>query len=199
MALTENLYSLNIRDYLRNREDRKAELLSGLISSFTCPKNPDIEHFLKHNAIEFTKKQQSVTYLAFTREESPLFAGYFALTVKPLKIGVKDIPSNTWRRKIERVARFDEKTQIYSGAGYLIAQLGKNFTDGINELVTGSELLRLALNVVLDIQDMAGGMIAFLDAENNNSLTEFYTQNGFHLISDINSPREEMLQFYRMI
>ena len=125
--------------------------------------------------------------------------GYFALTVKPFKVGVKDIPSNTWRRKIERVARFNEEKQIYSAAGYLIAQLGKNYTDGMNESVSGSELLRLALNVVLDIQDMAGGMIAFLDTENNNSLIDFYTRGGFHLISDPNSPREELIQFYRMI
>lgn len=195
MAVTENLYSLNIRDYLKSRDSHKRELLSGFISSYTCTPNPDIEHFLKHNAIEFTKKQ----HLAFTRGESPLFVGYFALAVKPFKVGVNDIPSNTWRRKIERVARFNEEKQIYSAAGYLIAQLGKNYTDGMNELITGSELLRLALNVVLDIQDMAGGMIAFLDAENNNSLIDFYTKSGFHLISDPNSPREELIQFYRMI
>ncbi len=95
MAVTENLYSLNIRDYLKSRDSHKRELLSGFILSYTCTPNPDIEHFFKHNAIEFTKKQQSVTYLAFTRGESPLFVGYFALTVKPFKVGVKDIPSKT--------------------------------------------------------------------------------------------------------
>ena len=99
--------------------------------------------------------------------------GYFALTVKPFRVGVKDIPSNTWRRKIERVARFSEETQTYSAAGYLIAQLGKNFSYGLNEKITGKELLDIALDTVYDIQDMAGGMIAFLDAENNNSLIDF--------------------------
>lgn len=112
---------------------------------------------------------------------------------------MNDIPSNTWRRKIERVARFNEEKQIYSAAGYLIAQLGKNYTDGINELVKGSEILELALNVIRRIQYRIGGMIAFLDAENNNSLIDFYTKSGFHLISDPNSPREELIQFYRMI
>lgn len=199
MAVTKNLYSLNIRDYIESRDSNKRELLPGLISSYTCPRNPDIEHFFKHNAIEFTKKQQSVTYLAFTRGESPLFAGYFTLTVKPFKVGVNDIPSNTWRRKIERVARFNEEKQTYSAAGYLIAQLGKNYTDGMNELVKGSEILELALNVIRRIQYRIGGMIAFLDAENNTNLIDFYTLNGFHLISDPNSPREELIQFYRMI
>lgn len=197
MKLEDSHYGVNIRRYLES--DDGEQVLRNFIESFSCPKNPDIEHFLKHNAIEFTKKQQSVTYLVLSKETPGLLMGYFALTVKPLKIGVKDIPSNTWRRKIERVARFNEETQTYSAAGYLIAQLGKNFTGGANERITGKELLNIALDTVYDIQDMAGGMIAFLDAENNNSLTEFYTQNGFHLISDINSPREEMLQFYRMI
>ena len=196
MAETENLYSLN-RDYFNSRDSR-IDVLSGLISSYTCPKNPDIERFLKNSAIDFTRKQQSVTYLAFTKESID-FVGYFTLTVKPLVVGVKDIPSNTIRRKIERVARFDEETQAYSAAGYLIAQLGKNYTDGVNELVTGTELLRLAFNVIFDVQDMVGGMIAFLDAENNKSLIDFYERNGFHLISDPKSPREELIQFYRTV
>ena len=151
MAATKNLYSLNVRDYLNSRDSHKMELLSGFISSYTCPKNPDIERFLKNSAMDFTRKQQSVTYLAFTKERTN-FVGYFSLTVKPLVIGVKDIPSNTIRRKIERVARFDEETQSYSAAGYLIAQLGKNYTDDFNHEVSGSELLELALNVIRRIQ-----------------------------------------------
>ena len=198
MAATKNLYSLNVRDYLNSRDSHKMELLSGFISSYTCPKNPDIERFLKNSAMDFTRKQQSVTYLAFTKERTN-FVGYFSLTVKPLVIGVKDIPSNTIRRKIERVARFDEETQSYSAAGYLIAQLGKNYTDDFNHEVSGSELLELALNVIRRIQYRIGGMIAFLDAENYDSLIEFYTRSGFHLISDPKSPREELIQFYRTV
>lgn len=196
IKLEDRYYEVNIRRYLESDDEY---VLRDFIDSFSCPKNPDIEHFLKHNAIDFTKKQQSVTYLVLSKEIPGLLMGYFALTVKPLKIGVKDIPSNTWRRKIERVARFNEETQTYSAAGYLIAQLGKNFTFGINNMITGSELLTVALNVIRKTQYRIGGMIAFLDAENSNSLTDFYTHNGFHLISDKASPREEMLQFYRMI
>ena len=197
--MINSYYSVNIRRYLESKNEDDRHVLTSIISSFTCPRNPDIESFLKNKAIEFTKKQQSVTYLVMSRDMPGLLVGYFTLTVKPLVIGVKDIPSNTIRRKIERVARFDEETQAYSAAGYLIAQLGKNYTDGVNELVTGSELLRLAFNVIFDVQDMVGGMIAFLDAENNKSLIDFYERNGFHLISDPKSPREELIQFYRTV
>ena len=198
--LETSYYSVNIRRYINSSNECDRQLLSDFITDFTCPKNPDIERFLKNSAIEFTKKQQSVTYLAFKRgEEFPLFVGYFTLTIKPFEVGVKDIPSNTVKRKIERVARFDERTQTYSAAGYLIAQLGKNYTKAVNEEISGSELLELALSVIRKVQYRVGGMIAFLDAENHESLIEFYTRNGFHLISDLNSPREELIQFYRTV
>ena len=67
-----------------------------------------------------------------------MLVGYFALSIKPFVVGVQDIPSNTWRRKIERVARFDAEKQEYSAAGYLIAQLGKNYTDSANEMISGT-------------------------------------------------------------
>ena len=192
-------YSVNIRRYIESENEDDRQILASAVSSFTCPKNPDIERFLKDSALEFTKKQQSVTYLVMSRDIPGLVAGYFALTVKPLEIGVRDIPSNTIRRKIERVARFDEKTQTYSAAGYLIAQLGKNYTDGINNMISGNELLGTALDTIRKIQYRIGGMIAFLEAENINSLINFYCQNGFYLLSNPNSPREELIQFYRTV
>lgn len=38
------------------------------LSGFSCPKNPDVERFLKKSAIEFAKKNQSVTYLFFQKK-----------------------------------------------------------------------------------------------------------------------------------
>lgn len=197
MMEASRYFYTNIRRYLN--DDEAKNLLSAYISSFTCPKNPDIENFLKRNAAEFTKKQQSVTYLVFTREKKPVFVGYFALTIKPFVIGLNDIPSNTLRLKIERVARYNEQEMTYSAAGYLIAQLGKNFTGGLNEIIAGGELLNLAFNVIRKIQYRVGGMISFVEAENNENLINFYQQNGFHLISNPHTPREELIQFYRML
>lgn len=33
-----------------------------ILSKFSCEKNSDVERFLKKSSIEFTKKNQSVTY-----------------------------------------------------------------------------------------------------------------------------------------
>lgn len=66
MAITSKDSVTNIRRYLKNDnpkigEERLVQVLSG----FSCPKNTDAEHFLKNSAIEFAKKNQSVTYLEF--------------------------------------------------------------------------------------------------------------------------------------
>ena len=57
----------NIREYLSVRDDKDLgeEELQELLSEFSCEKNPDVEKFLKQRSLEFTKKNQSVTYLVF--------------------------------------------------------------------------------------------------------------------------------------
>lgn len=54
-----------------------------MISDFSCPKNPDVEHFSKKNSIEFTKKNQSVTYLVLDMDDGVL-TGYFM--IEPLTV-----------------------------------------------------------------------------------------------------------------
>ncbi len=51
-----------------------------------------------------------------------------------------------------RVSDFDSQTQTYTISAYLIAQLGKNYTDGRNKEITGAELLELAWSVIEDMQ-----------------------------------------------
>lgn len=62
--------------------------LNDLLSDFSCPKNPQVEYFLHHNAIEFAKKGQSITYLVFDNENTNL-VGYFSLTIKQISIPEK--------------------------------------------------------------------------------------------------------------
>lgn len=62
---------------------------------------------------------------------------------------------------------------------YLIAQLGKNHTDGVNSKITGKEFIELAWNVIEDAQYMLGGMVTFLEAENGEKLLTFYRGNRF--------------------
>ena len=55
--MSDKYFTVNIRVYLDKNEPTYIgeESLYYLLSDFSCPKNPDVEYFLLHNAIEFTK------------------------------------------------------------------------------------------------------------------------------------------------
>lgn len=139
--MSEQYFTVNIRTYLdRNKPAYVGEdSLYKLLSDFSCPHNPDVEHFLIHNAIEFTKKDQSVTYLVFHAKEASI-AGYFSLAVKPLSINAANI-SKTMSKRLSRVSTLDKNANTYSTAAYLIAQLGKNYSLSREKRIDGSVLL----------------------------------------------------------
>lgn len=170
----------NIREYLSAKGDKDLgeDELRQLLSEFFCDKNPDVERFLKEQSIEFTKKNQSVTYLVFSNEDASL-VGYFTITIKPITVNAENF-SNTMKRKIARVSELDEENGTYTLSAYLIAQLGKNFKDGANEKITGEQLLHAAVDTIKELQYMDGGMVIFLEAEDNDKLMHFYEdKNGF--------------------
>lgn len=104
MAETDKFLVTNIRQYLDSDNPKLGEeKLIQELSEFSCPKNSDIEQYLKKNAIEFTKKNQSVTYLVFSLNSMAL-VGYFTIALKPLTVRGEKV-SNTVRRKIIRVKR----------------------------------------------------------------------------------------------
>jgi hypothetical protein len=169
---------INIRRYLGSDNPQLGEnRLLQVLSGFSCPKNPDVEHFLKNNSIEFTKKNQSVTYLVFLSSTMEL-VGYFTLALKPLTVRGETV-SNTVKRKLLRVSELDEQSQTYTMSAYLIAQLGKNFSSGVETKVTGAELLELAWNEIEKMQYMGGGMVTFLEADNKERLLSLYQTNRF--------------------
>ena len=102
--MSDKYFTVNIRAYLDKDEPTYIgeESLYDLLSDFSCPKNPDVEYFLLHNAIEFTKKDQSITYLVFDAEDASL-VGYFSLTVKSISVRASNI-SKTMAKKLSRVS-----------------------------------------------------------------------------------------------
>ena len=169
----------NIREYLSDQDDKVLgeEELQQILSEFSCEKNSDVERFLKEQSIEFTKKNQSVTYLVFTNQDAQL-VGYFTLAIKPISVNAENF-SNTMKRKIARVSELDESSGTYTLSAYLVAQLGKNFSNSANERITGEQLLQAAVDTIKELQYMAGGMVIFLETENNENLIKFYDKNGF--------------------
>ena len=179
MPGNDKFFSVNIREYLAlgNDEEVGEPALVELLSGFSSPKNKDVERFLKKSAIEFTKKNQSVTYLVVSAEDVRLL-GYFTLALKPLTVRGETV-SNTVKKKLLRVSEWDEKSDTYTMSAYLIAQLGKNFTNGADKKITGEELLALAWDKIKEIQYLGGGVVTFLEAENEEKLLSFYRDNRF--------------------
>ena len=169
---------INIRKYLESDNSKLGENhLVQILSEFSCKRNLDVERFLKNNAIEFTKKNQTITYLVFSVDDGELL-GYFTIALKPLTVRGETI-SNTVKRKLLRISELDEETQTYTMSAYLIAQLGKNFTNNADKRIKGVELLEAAWNKIEEIQYKAGGVVTFLEASNEERLLEFYKDNRF--------------------
>ena len=194
---------INIRRYLNSDNPKLGESrLFQVLSGFSCPKNSDVERFLKKSSIEFTKKNQSVTYLVFDVSSMEL-VGYFTIALKPLTVRGETV-SNTVKKKLMRVSELDEQSQTYTMSAYLIAQLGKNFKNGAEKKITGEELLELAWDIVEKMQYMGGGMVTFLEAENSERLLSFYQANRFQTFdtrqtaTDSEEPHE-LVQLLRLL
>ena len=203
MLETNKFSVINIRRYLNSDNPKLGESrLLQVLSGFSCPKNPDVERFLKKSSIEFTKKNQSVTYLVFDVSSMEL-VGYFTIALKPLTVRGETV-SNTVKKKLMRVSELDEQSQTYTMSAYLIAQLGKNFKNGAEKKITGEELLELAWDIVEKMQYMGGGMVTFLEAENSERLLSFYQANRFQTfdtrqtVTDSEEPHE-LVQLLRLL
>lgn len=112
--------------------------------------------------------------------------------------------SNTVKRKLQRISKLDEATDTYTAAAFLIAQLGKNYTNQMNERISGEELLDMAWTVVKELQYAAGGMVSFLEADKKEKLLEFYNKNGFRefdvkMVEDSEGNEHELVQLLRLM
>lgn len=155
----------------------EAELKKHL-SDFSCPINPEIEQFVRNNAIEFAKKKLSVTYLVVN--ESGKISAVFTLAHKAVEIGNANL-SNSRRKKISRYAILDPEAGSYTISAFLIAQFGKNYAVEEGKGISGNELMDLTFDILEKVQHDIGGGIVFLECEDKEKLLDFYQseKNGF--------------------
>ena len=175
-----NFNSVNLQKLMAKRgEEETRKLLSG----FSCPPNPDIEDFLRRKAIDFAKQGLSQTHLVFDfSEPKQELVGYFSLANKPLSMNTSTL-SATMRKRVEKFAVYEERTKEHVLSAPLIAQLGKNYGDGRNRLISGEELLTLACAKVESILFDLGGKFVYLECADNPKLLDFYRSNRFRVFS----------------
>lgn len=178
----------NILDLVDQNGD---EVISEIISDFSCSRlvngstrnlNPDIEHFLKENAIQFAKEKKSVTYIVGDNETGDIL-GYFTIAHKAVEIPADGL-SKTTIKKMCRYAEINEKSNTFTVSGFLIAQFGKNYSVDDGNRITGKELMHLTHNELLDLQRRVGGGIIYLDCEADAQLISFYEGEGFRLFGE---------------
>lgn len=163
-------------------EELGEDATKSILSNFSCPMNADIEFFLSKKAIEFSKHGWAQTHLVFASyKDEWVLVGYFALANKYIRISAKQLGKSTssLRRRISKFASFDKELKAYILAAPLIAQLGKNYYNGYNSLITGAELLDEACKKISRLQFDVGGKFAYLECEDKPCLTDFYSRNGF--------------------
>ena len=72
------------------------DAVKNILSDFSCPKNFEIESFVKQNALEFAKRKMSITYLVI--DEEGQLAAIFALTHKAVQLTNEGLRSGDARR-----------------------------------------------------------------------------------------------------
>lgn len=150
-----------------------------LVSEFSCPRNPDVEDFLRQKAIPFCHQGISATHLVYKSfQKETVLVGYYALANKMITVKASAFNSR-WRQRMNRFATYQVESKSYVMAMPLIGQLGKNFAKGYDSLISGKELLDMACSEVRKMQRAFGGKMVYLECENVPGLIKFYTDNGF--------------------
>lgn len=196
-----NAIIVNALDMLK---DDGEETTRDFLSGFSCKRkdddeslNPDIEKFLKTNAIPFSKQKISISYVVIDLDDNSVL-GYFTIAHKPLRVPAIGL-SNTTRRKIERYAMSEKNSNSYIVSAFLIAQFGKNYAVDNGDRITGKQLMEYAEDVLDDLQYRAGGGVEYLDCEAHAGLIRFYEGEGFRLFGERFSEKDgrRYLQYMR--
>ena len=88
------------------------DALTGILSTYECPVNTEIETFVRKNAINFAKRKVSITYLIVNNATGDIVS-IFSLTHKALEINGNTL-SNTYKKRLERYAQIDKDSGIYT-------------------------------------------------------------------------------------
>lgn len=149
------------------------------LSDFCCPLAHDVEVFLREKAVDFAQRGWAQTHLVFTTQNGEfLLVGYFTLALKVISVPVANI-SKSVQKRISSFSTYDSNIDAFCLSAPLIAQLGKNFHNNYNELITGSDLLTITCDKILSLMKDLGGRFTYIECEDKPALLDFYKRNGY--------------------
>ena len=94
------------------------EEIRSALYEFECSKNPEIEKFLKNNAVNFAKCKISVTHLIL--DDVGQIVAYFTLTHKSVNIAAENL-SKSALKTLSRYAILDADSSSFNISAFLIA------------------------------------------------------------------------------
>lgn len=189
MSSLTGLWQVKLVDML---EELGEDVTHGILATFSCPLNKDVEFFLREKAILFVKSGFAATHLVFTSyQNQTVLVGYYALATKTVVIKGRDLNSR-WRHRLNNFATYNPETKQYLIALPLIGQLSKNFANGYDKLISGNELLAMACDRIRKMQLEVGGKMAYLECEDHPKLIEFYESNGFYRFANRQLDKDEL-------
>ena len=150
---------LNLQDII---DEKGSDFAVDCLNRYYCPLDSDIESFARTKAIDFSEQAIARTYLVFQGGPTRL-VGMIALAQKSLSIPLASLRGKR-RTLLRRFGKHNEQTNSY---------------DGMNELITGNQLLSIACKIVQQAQRLIGGKLAFLECKPEAKLIDFYARNGF--------------------
>lgn len=162
----------------------------------------DVQIFLRTKAVQFEKMGLSRTYFAMsTYQGTPFIAGYFSISNKPLSISKKNFKSlSTSLRKRLMGVGYKSEQENYEIKGYLLGQLGKNYSEIAKnaKAIDGDKLLALAYKEIKKAYNAVGGRVLYLECENHYRIEEFYTKNGFKKLETMQSKNNQSIMIKKL-
>lgn len=192
-----NFQVINILDMI---ESVGEDATKSILSDFSCKKNPEIEKFVKNNAVDFAKKKISITYLV--TDDTETIRAIFTLTHKAIELTNENL-SNTMRKRIKRHSKLDEGTDSFNVSAFLIAQFGKSDAYSTEENISGDALMDFTFEVLTAVQRDIGGGLVYLECEEKEKLLNFYSSepNQFFKFGERYSDEDNVkyIQLFRFI
>lgn len=185
------------------REDN--DLLTQILSSFSCEKDEDIEYFLHKRAVEFEKLDKARTYLICDEEQintegfcldQLIIYGYIALALKVLSVP-EETSTNT-RKKLDGLSGKIHGVRIKDFPCYLIGQLSRNSAVD-KDCLAREELLQFAYDNIVTSVETVGGRYMMIECRDEKKLIDFYSGNGFTEINKMSDGEHIQVQMIRKI
>ena len=173
-------------------DEKGEDFCREILSFFSCPPNPDVEKFLtKRSAIDFAKQSIAQTFLVYASYRGKnVLCGYFTIANKYIVVGSHSV-SKTTARRLRKFAMPNISDDNLVIMAPLIAQLGKNYMNDYRKLITGDELLKMAIDKVSAAQRIIGGTVVYVECEDIDILKKFYEDNGFVIFGKRRLDKEE--------